>query len=348
MSVEPQARAVVAAAPGREDAQGREDARAASKTEGAAFDDGREAGTRIEPEQPDYEAATLSSLPLLRLQSVFKPRADGRCRVEELLMYHDRAFVESAYAATLGRAPEASELAATLADLRASRRGKIEIIEDLARSPEGARAGASERIEGIGGADWKRRVRRLPVVGYLWQLLSSIVRLPVALRHRQEFETYALAQQQLIADHFNEQQQQLAWFFDEQRMILYRHIADELQRAVADANAATSMLSDALAELSGRLSDARHGFDLRLDAQQEFLTREQQAIVEAQKAVLAEIEMRLGEAQAARDRALSELTRSVRELRASLEGTRAAEGESDAGRAEGASVAHRAEGTGES
>jgi hypothetical protein len=314
-----------------------ESEREAFETERGAFETGQEASESVRQETSEsvrgVEATPSPSITPLRLQDALAPRADARYHVEELFSFHDRAFVESAFAAALSRAPTARELEATLAELRASRRSKSEIIEDLCETEEGRRVGARERIVGVGEAGWKRRVRRLPVVGYLWQLLSSVVRLPTALRHRQEFETYALAQQQLIADHFNEQQRRLARLFDEQGLLLHAQLADELHRAVADANAAISILADALAEMSARLSEAQHGVERRLNAQQDFLTQEQHAIVEAQKAVLAEIEARLGEVLETRDRALAELTRQVRERRASPEV------------AHDAQAAHDAEGT---
>ncbi|MFN2480451.1 MAG: hypothetical protein ABR554_03055, partial [Pyrinomonadaceae bacterium] len=74
-----------------------------------------------------------------------EPRAGGRYRVEELFAFHDRAFVENAFRAALGRAPDAAEFDATLSDLRAARRGKREIVEDLVFSAEGAAGGAGER-----------------------------------------------------------------------------------------------------------------------------------------------------------------------------------------------------------
>jgi hypothetical protein len=255
----------------------------------------------------------------LRLQVALEPRADARYDVDQLLSFHDLAFVESAYAATLGRAPMTDELSATLADLRAARREKREIIEDLIESEEGERVGARARVDGVEGAGWKRRVRSLPVVGYLWQLLASLARLPVAQRHQREFESYALAQQQLIADHINTQGR--AW----------DAASDEFHRLIKDAQAAVSLLSDALATLAARQAEAR----ARIDSQQEYLTREQYAIVEAQKAALAEIEGRLAETLATQDDARAKLSSRVAEMaarvedesRASLEGAGTREGE---------------------
>jgi hypothetical protein len=305
---------------------------------------------------PKTDAATMSgdarttqprTFALLRLQAALEPRAGARYHVDQLFAFHDRAFVESAYAATLGRAPTDDELSATLADLRTSRREKRKIVEDLIESQEGAQCGARSRVDGIEGAGWKRRARRLPVIGYLWQLLASVARLPVSLRHQREFETYALAQQQLIAEHFNAQAR--AW--DEQarardaatdelrrradseggelramtnelrRMTdeLRRRLdaeGDELRRLFDDAHAAVCLLSDALASLTTRQAEARADFERGLDGQQEFLTREQFVIVEAQKAALAEIEGRLSETLAIQADALAKLSSRVADMSA--------------------------------
>ncbi|MDT7602611.1 MAG: hypothetical protein QOF61_608 [Acidobacteriota bacterium] len=299
-----------------------------------------EADAHAAPPPPEGHSVR-DAFPPLRLQGGLEPRADGRYYVAELLAYHDRAFVESAYAAALGRAPDAEELAATLADLRAARRGKREIIEDLVRSDEGARIGAGVRVRGVATPGWKQRARRLPLVGYLWQLLGAIARLPTALRHQQEFETYALAQQQHIADHFNAQQRAQVASDDDLRLAL-----DDLQLALTDANEAISMLSDALASLAAQQAEARVEFDqrqdeqthrideqarqldarlaARLDRQEEYLIHEQRAIVEAQKAALVESEARLGESLEAQARALEELARQLREVRAAVEATRGA------------------------
>lgn len=237
---------------------------------------------------------------------VASAQADGRYRVEELFAFHDRAFVENAFRAALGRAPDAAELDATLTDLRAARRSKREIVEDLVFSEEGERSGARARVEGVGDPRLKRRVRALPVVGYLWQLLAGLARLPRLMRHQREFEAYAVAQQQLLADRLDE--------MDEQQR--------RAQELIDDAREAVFMLSDALATQSARQAQAearldaqQHRFDAqqhrldgqqhRLDAQEEFLIQEQRAIVEAQKTTLAEIEERLREVDAAARRALA-------------------------------------------
>ena len=188
----------------------------------------------------------------LRLQAELEPRGDGRYRAEELFAFHDRAFVENAFRAALGRAPDAAELEATLSDLRAARRGKREIVEDLVFSEEGRRGGARARVRGVADPRLRRRVRALPVVGYLWQLLAGLARLPRLMRHQREFEAYALAQQQLIADRLNEQERHGAASVAEQLRLALERLDGDVLGSIADAREAVFMLSDALASLSAR------------------------------------------------------------------------------------------------
>jgi DNA repair exonuclease SbcCD ATPase subunit len=299
-------------------------------------------------------AAAGGPADVLRLQPRLVPRADGLYYVSEILAYHDEAFVEAAFASVLRRPPADEEFRQTLADLRNGAREKIDILRDLARSAEGKSLSAFERIAGLRRSRLAEFARSLPVVGPLWQILTAIVRLPVALRHQRQFEAYALAQQQRIADHFN------------------ARLSDE---ALADASGAVSLLSDAMAEMAARhgeqlsqlarqleraaarldevgrgLEEAgrlgaehaarleAHGAQLgehgrrfeehgrRIDAQQEFLIREQQAIVEAQKAALADAGEELGAAVSEQRRELAALSARVDELRAALDAERASAG----------------------
>lgn len=231
------------------------------------------ADTRLEESAPLAEDASLTEnvtpaeddgraslwLPPLCLQRAIEPRADGRYSFAELSAFHDLAFVESAYTAVLRRAPTRAELSATLADLRALRREKIEIIRGLINSADGADAKA--RISGVGTTDWKQRARRLPFVGSLWELLSSLARLPRILRDRREFESYALAQQQVIIDLVNSQQQVIADHVNTQQQIIVNRITAQ-QQFVADHIAAQQQA------IVNQVEAARRADDERADAQQ--------------------------------------------------------------------------------
>jgi hypothetical protein len=237
-----------------------------------------------------------------RSRDEIEPRADGRYRVEELFAFHDRAFVENAFRAALGRAPEAAEMEVTLSDLRAARRDKRQIIEDLVFSAEGAASG--ERVEGVSDSRLKRRVRGLPIVGYLWQLLSGLARLPRLMRHQREFEAYAHAQHQLIADRLNEQERRGQEFIAEQFRTGLRRFDADLVASIDDAREAVFMLSDALATLSAlhaqsveRREQIEAQLAARLDTHQQGIEELQHALNAQQRALDEQQRQRLDDQQ---------------------------------------------------
>lgn len=326
---------------------------------------------RDEPKSPAGETtvrAGYETADSLRLQPRLMPRADGLYYVSEILAYHDEAFVDAAYAAVLRRQPSDEEFRGALADLRGGAREKIDILRDLASSAEGRSQSAFERIAGLRRSRLAGFARSLPVVGHLWQVLAALIRLPVALSHQRRFEAYALAQQQLIADHLNTQRRRIADQLDAQERRIadelsaqrqlvvdqlgaqerrvaerldaerrhhdeatehlaarlrevigeMRQGADELRQAIAEASAAVSLLSDAMSEIYARQTEHQSQLNRRLDAQQEFLVREQQAIVEAQKAALADAEAELSAAASAGRRELAALSARLDELLESI------------------------------
>ena len=196
----------------------------------------------------------------LRLQPRLVPRSDGLYYVHEILGYHDEAFVEAAFASVLCRHPSDEEFWQTLGDLRGGAREKIDILRDLARSPEGKSQAAFERIAGLKRSRLAEFASGVPVVGHLWRIVAAVVRLPTALRHQRQFEAYALAQHQRIADYLNSRR-------------LGDLAASQLQVSIADASAAVSMLSDAMAEMRARHAGeqsrlARHVGEVTLQLEQ--------------------------------------------------------------------------------
>jgi len=280
--------------------------------------------------------------------------SDAECyQLDELLCYHDRPFVTHAYAALRKRAPTAAELARTLDDLRSGRHNKIEIIENL----------VTTQVDGqpvVRVADLPspimRRISRWPVVGYAVRMFRALARLPVLIRHQQQFEAYSMARQQHIVDYLNE-------VF----VPAISHLAEgvpepHLAARVAEAVETVMMLSDSLVELSGRLAElqaqvqnlhAQHerseaqfytnlvaltesytGQERRLDelrrahdesvaAQREFLVQEQRVIVEAQKVALGDIQDQIRELAGEQKVKHAELAKDVRRLQVLIEGSRA-------------------------
>jgi hypothetical protein len=307
-----------------------------------------------EPNAPDdFTPAEIPALhiPPLELQPGAERNDADRYHLDQLTRYHDRAFVVNAYAALRKRPPTDLELTTILDDLRSGRRGKIEIIESLlATQTEG---GPRIHVEGL-PSPLLRRVSRWPLLGYSMRLLSDLRRLPMLIRHQQQFEAYSMAQQQRIADHIND--------------VVAPFLAG-LSDSVDDANDSILMLADSLVDLSGRqsellehlqtlqaqlenlqvqrerseaqlhanlvaLTEAHTERQQQVDdlyrkhdeftaAQQEFLVQEQRVIVEAQKVAVAglmdELQMLAGEQEKKR----TELAGEVRRLRGLIGESRA-------------------------
>ncbi|MCA1556622.1 MAG: hypothetical protein LC747_08035, partial [Acidobacteria bacterium] len=198
----------------------------------------------------------------LVLQTELQVGRKEHYHVAELLQYHDQHFVENVYSAILGRKPFDAERARELAELRGGRASKIEIIERLltaqAEEAEGASPARRVRIEGL-PSPVVRRLSRVPLLGYVLRLGRALLRLPVLMQHQQEFEIYALAQQQLIADYVNRSLQQLIAAQTNQAVAvsaLEHAIESATSQTVIDLSQtrdvfeAVAMFSDALLDLS--------------------------------------------------------------------------------------------------
>jgi len=140
--------------------------------------------------------------PQLILQPYFLRRDDDHYHINDLLPYHDTAFVRNAYRAILKREPDEAGCAQQLGFLRSGRFDKIDILSSLRLSPEGRKRNV--RIDGLSRPATVRRLGRLPIVGYVIRLALALIRLPVFITERSQFEAHALAQQQQTADFINQ------------------------------------------------------------------------------------------------------------------------------------------------
>lgn len=193
--------------------------------------------------------------------------------VDELLRYHDRAFVERLYAVIAGRKPSERELAPTLADLRNGVRTKLEIIETVAAEyPE-------VKLEGM-PSGILRSIGRWPVVGYFLRVLRGLSRLPLMMQDQQRFETYSLAQQQRIADYLNEKVIPAL----NQRVEVQADA--QLRNTLADAVESVVMLSESLIELSARQITLEEEVQLRSAVLQKL--EERLELLEPQLGLLAQ------------------------------------------------------------
>ncbi|MDQ1613455.1 MAG: hypothetical protein QOG00_3386 [Pyrinomonadaceae bacterium] len=285
----------------------------------------------------------------LVLQTDFRAGERSQYHVAELLAFHDQHFVEGVYRAIMGRAPFPAEGARALDELRGGRASKIEIIERLLASPEAA--GRGVRVEGL-PSPLMRRLGRVPFVGYLLRLARALVRLPVSMQHQQQFEIYALAQQQLIADYLNrtlaqfargsattasvvealpvtssphaETVEALEMLADALLELSNSHaeleartqtLQYETQTQVEQAQAALTELTAAITAQQQLAETLRREQQLASDAQQEFLIQEQRVIVETQQVVLEELREELRALAAKQQRAREEFDAEVRRLR---------------------------------
>ncbi|HEY9403055.1 MAG TPA: hypothetical protein VIQ24_10200 [Pyrinomonadaceae bacterium] len=231
--------------------------------------------------EPDVE-------PLV-LQSGFQASDKSQYHVTELLSYHDRHFVESVYQAILGRAPFPAEGESALDELRGGRAGKVEIIERLLSSPEARAAGRGVRIEGL-PSPAMRRLGRVPVVGYVLRLVRALVRLPLLMQHQQQFEIYALAQQQLIVDYLN---RTLAQFAHRSEVAADAHASEATGDAPAPPVLAPSqheeiaetlaMFSDALLEVSNSHAELQAQTQTQAEQAQDALAELTEAVTAQQQ-----------------------------------------------------------------
>ncbi|HEV2904150.1 MAG TPA: hypothetical protein VGW32_03835, partial [Pyrinomonadaceae bacterium] len=92
----------------------------------------------------------------LELQPAQEPPEAEFYQLDDLVRYHDRTFINYAYAALARRAPTPEELAVSLDDLRSGRRDKVDIIEGLL---DGSERTATVRVVGLRGEVWRRASR---------------------------------------------------------------------------------------------------------------------------------------------------------------------------------------------
>src|SRR6266699_6097028 len=73
----------------------------------------------------------------IELQPAFQVHSDGHYEVNDLLKYHNRAFIQNAYLAILKRGPDATGFHQFMGALRSGRMNKIDVLARLRYSAEG-------------------------------------------------------------------------------------------------------------------------------------------------------------------------------------------------------------------
>ena len=153
------------------------------------------------PVSSPASVAAPRAAPELKLQPDFQPRSNNRYHISDLLRYHDRVFVDSAYRAILKRPPDATESARDLKRLRSGEFNKIDLLAALRYSNEGKAKGVE--VDGLTVPAMVRRLGQLPLVGYIIRWAIAVARLPNQVRDQREFAGYVLSQNQQIADFIN-------------------------------------------------------------------------------------------------------------------------------------------------
>jgi SAM-dependent methyltransferase len=242
-----------------------------------------------EPSTLNFQPEEYAPLPQLRLQPEFVPREDDHYHINDLLQYHDHTFIWNAYRAILKREPDEEGLKQFLKKLRSGRFNKIDVLASLRYSQEGKSRNVS--VDGLARPALIRRFYRVPVLGYLLELIVGIARLPAILRSQREFEGHALAQQQLITAHLN------------QVSHTSFQVAESLSRELTEVSAQLSKGQKDLAasfarELTQLSADQRRFVELQ-HQQVVGLFREQREMFERLKKLKDETDARLAQLDAA-------------------------------------------------
>jgi hypothetical protein len=270
--------------------------------------------------------------PKFNAQMAFLPERP-QYHISELLAYHDRDFIKQAYAAILKRSPAESEFVSQTDNLRSGRKSKIEIMENLLRSPEGKRV--NTRVTGLKSAAQKKLVK-VPILGYFVRVLSGFIRLPFLIRNQERFENYSLGQLQRLTDYF---EQVNAYFLEHSNEAsAIREISETLPMlfdAVVEVNGKIELIQSQIETINADLNQNREQIDIAerrhqsiVDQQQtmidnhqeayalqrEFLIQEQAVIVDTQRMTLMDLQSQLAELSVRQQQIMAEFTAHKRRL----------------------------------
>jgi hypothetical protein len=259
----------------------------------------------IEPARGDEPEEVVSRLDSSQRETTGLDHASAYS-LANLLNYHDKEFVLNVYAVIANRQPDAAELTTALDDLRSGRRTKTEVVEELVdRHP-------AVRIYGV-RSPVIRKLRGMPIVGYWVRMLGTLARLPVLVRHQQQFESFVIGQQRSMAESMNE------------ALATRNDIAgdSEQRETISDAIKAVMMLSDSLIELSGSFAEVENRLQ-HLEAQEEAevaelratLTKLSQALQNHQEEGTAAIQRIQQQMEISEDQVSSALTDLIGQLQA--------------------------------
>ena len=219
-------------------------------------------GSSVSPPVPPESSPAFTHVDIspLALQPPFEPRADDQYHVNDLLKYHDHNFIENAYRAILKRGPDPTGRANFIEALRQGRLNKIDVLAKLRYSPEGK--AKKVQVRGLRLPAMIRQSYRFPVLGYLFQLVVAIARLPNLMRSQQQVEAHVLAQLEQIVDYANQ---------TSARVIHQAEATQQLRSLAAEQKSLLASQQTALSEMRDHLNDLRQHLEARLDEESAYL-----------------------------------------------------------------------------
>jgi 2-polyprenyl-3-methyl-5-hydroxy-6-metoxy-1,4-benzoquinol methylase len=201
---------------------------------------------------------THHPIPAVDLQPEFESRE--RYQLHDLVAFHDQAFVRNAYRAILKREPDEAGFAHYLASLRSGRFNKTELLAKLKYSPEGKQR--QVEVDGLTRLSLLGRIYRVPMIGYLLEMLVGVLQLPALMANQRKLEAYAASQQDLLAerledishrsDLIREESQAISQKiarFHQQQM---KAVVKEMNELIEDQNRLKKNVSDHIAAMHER------------------------------------------------------------------------------------------------
>jgi O-antigen chain-terminating methyltransferase len=263
---------------------------------------GSESGKHFVNDRSQFAGGEIAPIVL---QPSFQAHNDDHYHVDDLLKYHDRAFLQNAYRAILKRGPDATGFNSFINAMRSGRFNKIDVLARLRFSPEGR--AKQVRIDGLLLPASVRLLYGLPVLGYILNVLVGLVRLPNSIRNEQQFQAHVLAQQEIIAEHTN-------------------HVGKAVSSLSAELGRTFSRSLQGLSDLHRQQIDALTSEQTQ---QREVVAGEQQATREELRRRLSELNERFEEAiQAQQAYVFSQLSHFSKDFEAALTGEKASREES--------------------
>src|SRR6185369_9132681 len=232
--------------------------------------------------------AQTPPLPPLQLQPKLEKR--DRYQLNDILAFHDEAFISNAYKAILKREPDDAGMAHFLKNLRNGRYSKLDVLYSLKFSPEGQNANVP--IEGLGKLSVLRKAYRVPVVGYLLRLVVAIARLPVLIVNFRRLESHTMGQLERVAAHINDAVAHLSNENRRQYETLHKELSDlkgtvrlQMNSLMREQEKLVESLNTLQADLSSQVNETNRRATEQADVQERHAAELQATRVQLEKQI---------------------------------------------------------------